>query len=82
MILSVDDSFSNRVDQSTFEFDVLFVCISIIVFQFVHCDVIIPFVWKVVLLLLMTHWNNCFPDHFYSTDLTSFLERNTQLIEI
>ena len=55
MILSVDDSFSNRVDQSTFEFDVLFVCISIIVFQFVHCDVIIPFVWKVVLLLLMTH---------------------------
>ena len=38
-----------------FEFDNLFVFISIIVFQFVHCDVIIPFVWKVVLLLLMTH---------------------------
>ena len=36
-------------------FENLFVCISVIVFQFVHCDVIIPFVWKVVLLLLMTH---------------------------
>ena len=39
---------------------------SIIVFQFVHCDIIIPFCLEssVLLLLLMTHRSNCFPYHF------------------
>ena len=51
---------------------------SIIVFQFVHCNVIIPFCLEssVLLLLLMTHRSNCFPYHFSTTDWTTFLEKN------